>query len=163
LARLRALDKARASPFLATARSLALVAEIWHVVKMASARKPPTSICVLVVEDIAEIREAMVDALQRAGYQTEGAEDAKSALALMRRAPVPDLLFTDIVLGRGLNGYELAHRAAEIKPDLKVLYTTGYAFKAQETQSALPGSRMLMKPYRMGQVLQEIEQLLAGA
>jgi len=130
---------------------------------MASARKPPQSVCVLVVEDIAEIREAMVETLQRAGYQTEGAADAKAALVLMRRDPTPDLLFTDIVLGRGLNGYELAHRAAEIKPGLKVLYTTGYAFKAQETQSALPGSRMLIKPYRMGQVLREIEQLLASA
>jgi two-component system, cell cycle sensor histidine kinase and response regulator CckA len=135
---------------------------MWHVVAMASARKPPRSIRVLVVEDIAEIREAMVETLQRAGSETEAAADAKTALTLMTRAP-PDLLFTDIVLGRGLNGYELAHRATEIKPDLKVLYTTGYAFKAQETQSALPGSRMLMKPYRMVQVLQEIEQLLAGA
>ena len=69
---------------------------------MASARKPPQSVCVLVVEDIAEIREAMVETLQRAGYQTEGAADAKAALVLMRRDPTPDLLFTDIVLGRGL-------------------------------------------------------------
>src|SRR5690242_249792 len=136
---------------------------MWHVVAMASARRPPHSIRVLVVEDTAEIREAMVDTLQRAGYQTESAGDAHAALALMTRAPAPDLLFTDIVLGRGLNGYELAHRAAKLKPDLKVLYTTGYSFRAQETQAALPGSRMLMKPYRMGQVLHEIEQLLAGA
>lgn len=136
---------------------------MWHVVAMASARKPPRPICVLVVEDIAEIREAMLETLQNAGYETEAAADAASALALMRRDPPPDLLFTDIVLGRGLNGYELAHRAAALKPDLKVIYTTGYAFKAQETQSALPGSRMLLKPYRMGQVLQEIKQLLAGA
>jgi CheY-like chemotaxis protein len=136
---------------------------MWHVVAMASARKPPSSIRVLVVEDIAEIREAMVETLQNAGYQTEAAADAGAALALMRGAPPPDLLFTDIVLGRGLNGYELAQRATELNPALKVLYTTGYAFRAQETQAALPGSRMLMKPYRMGQVLQEIAQLLAGA
>jgi CheY-like chemotaxis protein len=136
---------------------------MWHVVAMASARKPPHSTRVLVVEDIAEIREAMVETLQSAGYMTAAAADATAALALMRREPPPDILFTDIVLGRGLNGYELALRAAELKPDLKVLYTTGYSFKAQETHAALPGSRMLMKPYRMGQVLQEIAQLLAGA
>ncbi|HEV2548643.1 MAG TPA: response regulator [Stellaceae bacterium] len=130
---------------------------------MASARKAPHPICVLVVEDIAEIREAMVETLQNAGYEAEEAADAGAALALMRRAPPPDLLFTDIVLGRGLNGYELAQRAAELNPALKVLYTTGYAFRAPETQAALPGSRMLLKPYRMGQVLQEIAQLLAGA
>jgi CheY-like chemotaxis protein len=136
---------------------------MWHVVAMASARKPPRSIRVLVVEDIAEIREAMVETLESAGYQTEAAADAGAALALMRRAPLPDLLFTDIVLGHGLNGYELAQRAAELNPDLKVLYTTGYAFKAQEAHAALPGSRMLLKPYRMVQVLQEIAQLLASA
>jgi CheY-like chemotaxis protein len=135
---------------------------MWHVVMMASARKPPST-RVLVVEDIAEIREAMVETLQKAGYETEAAADAGAALALMRRAPPPDLLFTDIVLGRGLNGYELAQRAAELNPALKVLYTTGYAFRAQETWAALPGSRMLMKPYRMGQVLKEIAQLLASA
>jgi CheY-like chemotaxis protein len=157
------LDKPLASPFLATARSLAPKARMWHVVAMASTRRSPQSIRVLVVEDIAEIREAMVEALQRAGYQTDAAADASAALALMSQAPPPDLLFTDILLGRGLNGYELAHRAAELKPDLKVIYTTGYAFKAQETQSALPGSRLLMKPYRMGQVLREIQRLLAGA
>ena len=136
---------------------------MWHVVTMASARKAPHPVRVLVVEDIAEIREAMVETLQSAGYDTAAAADAGAALTLMRRAPPPDLLFTDIVLGRGLNGYELAQRAAELNPALKVLYTTGYAFRAQETQAALPGSRMLLKPYRVGEVLQEIAQLLAGA
>lgn len=136
---------------------------MWHVVTMVPASKPKQSARVLVVEDIAEIREAMLETLQNAGYQTEAAADATTALALMRREPPPDLLFTDIVLGRGLNGYELAHRAAKLNPHLKVLYTTGYSFKAQEAQAALPGSRMLMKPYRLGQVLQEIAQLLAGA
>jgi CheY-like chemotaxis protein len=136
---------------------------MWHVVTMVPASKPQQSARVLVVEDIAEIREAMLETLQNAGYQTEAAADATAALALMRREPPPDLLFTDIVLGRGLNGYELAHRAAKLNPQLKVLYTTGYSFKAQEAQAALPGSRMLMKPYRMGQVLQEIARLLAGA
>jgi CheY-like chemotaxis protein len=111
---------------------------------------------VLVVEDVDDIRDATVAMLRLAGYDADAAAEAEGALARLARDPAPQVLFTDIALGAGLNGYELARRAVALRPGLRVLYTTGYAGKAQEP---LPGSRTLVKPYRAQQMLHAIETL----
>ena len=113
---------------------------------------------ILVVEDVDDIRIATVDALIHAGYDVLAAESAEAALALLKREPSIGVLFTDIVLGRGIDGYELAEQAVALRPQLKVLYTTGYAARARQ---ASPIGRLLPKPYRAAQLLREVSVLIA--
>jgi CheY-like chemotaxis protein len=112
---------------------------------------------ILVVEDIEDIRIATVEALKHAGYDVLGAHSAEAALRLLAEEPTIGVLFTDIVLGRGLDGYQLAERAVALRPRLKVLYTTGYAARARE---ASPAGRLLPKPYRAAQLLREVSVLI---
>jgi CheY-like chemotaxis protein len=117
----------------------------------------PAAARILVVEDVEDIRIATVDALAQAGYQVLAAASAEIALSLLAEEPAIGVLFTDIVLGRGIDGYELAKRAVALKPQLKVLYTTGYAARARETS---PAGRLLPKPYRAAQLLREVSVLI---
>ncbi len=81
---------------------------------------------VLVVEDEARLRKVAVKMLDRLGLQSLQAETAKDALELLADTHV-DVLFTDIELPGGMNGTELAEVAHQLYPELKVLFTTGYA------------------------------------
>ena len=81
---------------------------------------------VLVVEDEAKLRKVAVKMLDRLGLQSLQAETAKDALELLADTHV-DVLFTDIELPGGMNGTELAEAAHKLYPELKVLFTTGYA------------------------------------
>ncbi|HUH84251.1 MAG TPA: response regulator [Stellaceae bacterium] len=115
------------------------------------------SALILVVEDVEDIRIATLEALAHAGYDVLGAASAEAALALLAEEPTIGVLFTDIVLGRGLDGYELAQRAVALRPSLKVLYTTGYAARQRDTS---PAGRLLPKPYRAAQLLREVSGLI---
>jgi CheY-like chemotaxis protein len=81
---------------------------------------------VLVVEDEAKLRKVAVNMLERLGLRSLQAETAKDALELLGGTRV-DVLFTDIELPGGMNGTELAEAAHELDPNIKVLFTTGYA------------------------------------
>ena len=116
--------------------------------------------CILVVDDVVETREAALAILASSGYAVLSAANAAEALVALRGDAPPDLLFTDIVLGRGLNGFELAQQAHQFEPALKTLYATGYAWNPCELQAALPGSRIMIKPYRAKQLLREVAALL---
>jgi len=70
------------------------------------------------------------------------------------------VLFTDIVLGRGLNGFELAQQGVLVRPQLKVLYATGYARGLEQWHTMVPGSYLLRKPYRALDLLTEVSRLL---
>ena len=117
---------------------------------------------ILVVDDLDDVRETTMAVLAAAGYAVTPAADGDEALSLLAQEPSPDLLLTDIVLGRGLNGFALAERAVQLRPLLKVLYATGYAWKLDEVHAAVPGSRMLRKPYRANELLREVDLLLDG-
>lgn len=116
--------------------------------------------CILVVDDFDDVRDTAVTVLEGAGYVVVAAGSGEAALARLNARPEPDLLFTDVVLGRGLNGFELAQRAVRLRPRLKVLYATGYAWNLGEQHEALPGSRMLQKPYRAIELLRDVDALL---
>ncbi|HEX6841464.1 MAG TPA: response regulator [Stellaceae bacterium] len=116
--------------------------------------------CILVVDDLDDVRDTAVAVLEAAGYVVVAAGSGEAALALLGAQPEPDLLFTDVVLGSGLNGFELAQRAARLRPRLKILYATGYAWNLSEQHEALPGSRMLQKPYRAVELLRDVDALL---
>ena len=118
------------------------------------------SSCILVVDDLDDVRDTAVAVLEAAGYVVVAADSGEAALALLGARPEPDLLFTDVVLGRSLNGFQLAQRALRLRPQLKILYATGYAWNLVEQHGAVPGSRMLQKPYRAVELLREVDALL---
>jgi CheY-like chemotaxis protein len=113
-----------------------------------------------VVDDLDDVRDTAVAVLSAAGYVVVAAGSGEAALARLGEQPEPDLLFTDVVLGSGLNGFELAQRAVRLWPRLKILYATGYAWNLGEQHDAVAGSRMLQKPYRAVELLRDVDALL---
>ena len=118
---------------------------------------------VLVVEDEAKLRKVAVKMLERLGLRSMQAETAKDALELLADTHV-DVLFTDIELPGGMNGTELADAAQELDPNIKVLFTTGYAREAvlhdRWLQENVP---WLLKPYSHQELARELKALLAPA
>ena len=108
---------------------------------------------VLVVDDDADVREYAVSVLEEFGYRVLAAADGESALDILDRERDVDLLFTDVVMP-GLNGFEVARLATAHRPELKVLFASGYA------TDLTPAGRLLKKPYRPAQLHREIEELL---
>jgi CheY-like chemotaxis protein len=109
---------------------------------------------ILVVDDDPAILEYAGGVLEECGYAVLTALNAATALVTLRNNERIDLLFTDLVMP-GSDGIELARRAAEEIPGLKVLYTTGYS-----TDPA-PGGCLLKKPYRPHQLAGAIAAALA--
>ncbi len=103
---------------------------------------------VLLVEDETAVRDLAVRCLTELGYKVTAAGDGPAALALAQDMPRIDLLFTDIVLPKGMNGNEIAKKLQDLRPGLKVLYTSGYADDLVNNQlEAGSGIRLLAKPY----------------
>jgi len=109
-------------------------------------RKPK----ILVVEDQEAVRAVASGFLHDFGYDIVEAEDGLQAIAKLQEDPDIDLMFSDVVMPGGLNGFDLAQAARGIKPDLKVVHTSGYpkgAMVHQEEPRFREGF-IIMKPYR---------------
>jgi PAS domain S-box-containing protein len=105
---------------------------------------------VLVVEDDDDVRAYSVEILRELGYRVIEAHDGPSALSLLERQGKVDLLFTDAVLPGGMTGAQVAAQARGIKPDLKVLFTTGYARDVIVHHGRLDtGVQLITKPFTM--------------
>jgi CheY-like chemotaxis protein len=101
---------------------------------------------ILVAEDDAEVRSYVVETLERLGYAVLGAASAEDSLRLMDKGVRIDLLLTDVVMP-GANGRVLAREAQLRRPDLKVLFMTGYSRNAIVHQGRLdPGVALIQKP-----------------
>ena len=125
----------------------------------AVARGTPNEI-VLVVEDEAGVRNLSVDALRELGYTVIHADGAGEALRMIGDHPTIHLLFTDIIMPE-MNGRQLADRAIVLRPDLKVLYTTGYTRNAVVHNGVLdPGVAFLPKPFTIDQLAAKVRQVL---
>ena len=117
---------------------------------------------VLVVEDEERVRHLSVDALRELGYVVVQAADATEALSVLELQPRVDLLFTDIVMP-DMNGRRLADLARETRPDLKVLYTTGYTRNAVVHNGVLDsGVAFLPKPFMLDQLARKVRSVLDG-
>jgi len=111
---------------------------------------------VLVVEDDAAVRLMSVDVLESFGYRVFAAADGVQALDLLGRNPEVTLLFTDIVMPE-MSGRTLADRALERRPDLKVLFTTGYTRNAVVHNGTLdPGVAFLPKPFTVDALARKV-------
>ncbi len=116
---------------------------------------------ILVVEDDARVRRTVTRALRKEGYRVEEAAGSAEALRRMDRLTRLDLLFTDVVLGDSMNGYELAKRILDLRPRTRVLLTSGYAEEAAGPSAPSPPEFALVpKPYRLEILLRRIREAL---
>ena len=116
---------------------------------------------ILIAEDEDRIREVTTEALRELGYTALPAASAKQALQILENNPEVGLLFTDIVMP-DMNGRRLAEAALKLRPDLKVLYTTGYTRNAVVHNGVLdPGVNFIAKPFTFDQLDQKIREVLS--
>jgi PAS domain S-box-containing protein len=120
---------------------------------------------VLVVEDDPDVRGYTVDTIRELGYEVLEARDGPSALKVLQGKPDGsiDLLFTDVVLPGGLNGQQLAQRAVEMHPHLRVLFATGYARDAIVHDGRLDsGVQLITKPFVYSELAARLRTVLDG-
>jgi CheY-like chemotaxis protein len=119
---------------------------------------------VLVVEDDEDVRAHAVAILRELGYSVVEAADGPSALRVLESEPGVRLLFTDIGLPEGLNGRQLADEALRRRPELRVLYTTGYARNAIVHQGRLdPGVELITKPFTYAALASKVHAMFERA
>jgi PAS domain S-box-containing protein len=117
---------------------------------------------VLVVDDEPSVRMLVVDVLEELGYRAVEAEDGPSGLRIVDSDIRIDLLVTDVGLPGGMNGRQVAEAARAVRPDLKVLFITGYAENAVLSHGHLtPGMHVLSKPFAMDTLASRIERLIS--
>ncbi len=123
-------------------------------------RRPARQPVVLVVEDEPTVRSIAESILEDVGYATLSAGDAREALLLLQADDSVDLLFTDINMPDGPDGVELARSAVELRPGLRVLYTTGGAGTDGMTALFIEGAGFLRKPYTRERLIETLNSLL---
>jgi PAS domain S-box-containing protein len=122
---------------------------------------PGGSETILVVEDDADLRETVVTALTQLGYRALSAANGAAAVRILSGSERIDLLFTDVMMPGGMLGPALAKRARELRPDIDVLFTTGYADNAVLAGTAgLTSSDVIHKPYRNEDLATRIRHVL---
>jgi CheY-like chemotaxis protein/two-component sensor histidine kinase len=117
---------------------------------------------VLVVEDEAVVRLLIVEELNDLGYRALEAADGPSSLRILQSSQRIDLLVSDIGLP-GLNGRQLADAAREKRPDLKVLFMTGYAETAAGKSFLAPGMEIITQPFTMDVLATKIREMIECA
>lgn len=118
---------------------------------------------ILVVEDEPSVRQFSVDALTDLGYRVLEADGGKAALSVIDAHPEISLLFTDIVMP-DVNGRKLAEEAQRRRPNLKVLYTTGYTRNAIVHNGVLdPGVELIVKPFTIDELAAKVRVILDSA
>lgn len=115
---------------------------------------------ILLAEDEDSVRSFLSRALQRAGYDVVSCPDGDTAILALDQGPY-DLLLTDIVMP-GADGIEVAKRAAQLQPDLKIMFITGFAAVALNAQKASPNAKVLEKPVHLREIVTEVERLIAA-
>ena len=117
---------------------------------------------ILLAEDDNDMRRFLVKALQNAGYAVASFDNGVSAYNRLREEPF-ELLLTDIVMPE-MDGIELARRATELDPEMKVMFITGFAAVALNSANAAPkDARILSKPFHLRELVSEVERLLKAA
>ncbi|HEX8445847.1 MAG TPA: ATP-binding protein [Sphingomonas sp.] len=115
---------------------------------------------VLVVEDEPAVRALVIEVLADLGYHMIAAHDGPAGLAVLESDRRIDLLVTDVGLP-GMNGRQLADAARAVRPDLKILFMTGYAEKAAASGGFLePGMEMVIKPFTVETLQARIAEIL---
>ena len=119
---------------------------------------------ILVAEDDPFVRSAVIHRLESLGYRVIAVVNADEALLKLRADPAIDLLFTDIIMPGGMSGWELGDLARQLRPDLPIVYTSGYALETLVKQGRIPEqSIILTKPYRKAELAHRLREAMAAA
>jgi len=114
---------------------------------------------ILTVEDEALVRILIIETLADAGHAVLEASDGESALAVVKETPDLDIIVTDVRMSK-MDGFSLARLAREIRPDLPVLFMTGYM--GADVPANFPSAKVLQKPFDPDDLLAAIETMLAN-
>ena len=116
---------------------------------------------ILLAEDDNDMRRFLVKALENAGYEVVSYDNGRSAYDRLREEPF-ELLLTDIVMPE-MDGIELARKATELDPDMKVMFITGFAAVALNPDNQAPkDAKVLSKPFHLRDLVAEVQKLLAA-
>ena len=118
---------------------------------------------VLVIDDEPTVRMLVTDVLEDLGYRALEAADGAAGLKILQSTSRIDLLVTDVGLPGGMNGRQVADAARSLRPDLKILFITGYAENAVLSHGHLDrGMHVLTKPFDMAALATRIRDLIVG-
>ncbi len=130
---------------------------------IAMGSQPAPRETVLVIDDEPTLRMLVGEVLEDAGYCVIEAPDGHAGLAVLRSAVRIDLLITDVSLPGGINGREVALAARVERPQLPVLFITGYVGAAAVPDGQLEaGMQVLTKPFTIGALGLKVRQVIAG-
>ncbi len=116
---------------------------------------------ILLAEDDTDMRRFLMKALQNAGFEVTSYDNGLSAYQRLREEPF-ELLLTDIVMPE-MDGIELARRASELDPDIKIMFITGFAAVALNADNAAPKhAKVLSKPVHLRDLVNEVNKMLAA-
>lgn len=134
----------------------------WEAVaELAPSRAGKYSETILLVEDDSDVSRFVIDALSDMGYRVIHAETAADALDKLKATPEVQLLFTDVVLPGGMNGRELANEVKKLRPELPVVFATGYTRNAIIHHGRLDTDvDLLTKPFTTEALAKKLRQVL---
>lgn len=133
-------------------------------IKVADIISPPRGERILVVDDNKDVLDVALKQLKSLGYEVLQASSGAEALELLARVPDVDLLFTDVCMPGGMGGREVADKARQIRPGLKVLFASGYFEGALVRDGAVQeGVQFIVKPYRKTELAQKLKEVLSAA
>jgi len=116
---------------------------------------------ILLAEDDESMRGFLVRALEKAGHDVIAFANGEEAYERLKSEPFT-LLLTDIVMPK-MDGIELARRASELDPELKIMFITGFAAVILNNDIAAPkDARVLSKPFHLKDLVREVDRLLAA-
>jgi two-component system, cell cycle response regulator CpdR len=123
--------------------------------------KSATMAKIILAEDDNDMRRFLVKALEKAGHQVTSFAEGASAFEEIKQTSF-DLLLTDIVMPE-MDGIELARRAAELDPSLKIMFITGFAAVALHPDSKAPkDAKVLSKPFHLRDLVAEVDRMMAA-
>lgn len=114
---------------------------------------------ILLAEDDEAMRQYLARALERAGYCVVAVGTGTEALAIVESGEAFDLLLTDIVMPE-LDGIELAQRVTRLRPDIRVMFITGFSAVSLKAGQAMPNAKVLSKPFHLKDLVAEVDRVL---
>jgi two-component system cell cycle response regulator CpdR len=115
---------------------------------------------ILLADDDDSMRQYLARALEKAGFRVAAVDRGAAALALLDAGEAFDLLLTDIMMPE-MDGIELARRAAQRCPHIRVMFITGFSAVSLRLGTSLPGARVLSKPFHLKDLVEEVHRALA--
>lgn len=112
---------------------------------------------ILLAEDDQVMREYLTRALERSGYAVTAVDRGTAAIPLLETEHF-DLLLSDIVMPE-MDGIELAQKAGEMVPDLRVMFITGFAAVTLKAGKSMPQARVLSKPFHLRDLVLEVDRI----